>query len=394
MSRLEELFLGRERVVTVTGGRKLRVRQLPGTDIFIAADGSFVMPRWRGVVEGKTPYHRRQKRWTPKELRYVVYPQGLSVALRSRQLALFQAEKILWPTYQKALAVFAEEVRGLIITEKTVDPRNISGPLRRKLQTLGFVFQRAQKTGVKEAMVKILFLYQDESANLNVGAMLARTVAITDRLRERLLGLYAWIRKYQSQEKVLEMIQSSVHASISQAAKQMKDLSKDPVMIQGGGERNDWRRKLVADRLTTLALNLEPLSLLQPFSRWMTFVAKDFDEMLMGIKEQDYVLARALIERILFSIQLKRVQVSLDRLLLRVGQEAIIKKPAWNDYAAWTESLGVQLSSLIAQEAYVGLREKVCQQAGEALCEASEEASGKRRLSHFKAAVKRACVVL
>ncbi|MBU2220302.1 hypothetical protein KJ665_04155 [Patescibacteria group bacterium] len=389
--KLEELFLGRERVLTVKG-EKLKVRQLPGTDIFIATDGSFVMPRWQGKEEGQTPHQRAQKKWSTKELRYVVYSQGLSVALRSRQLALFQAEKIACPTYKKALTVFLEEVRSAIISNETMDFQKMSPVLRHKLQTFGFVFQRAQKTGVQEAMVKILFLYQDGADGLNVGAMLARTVAITDRLRERLLGMYGWVRKYQAQEGALKIIFSMVQETISQVSTQMNKLRQDSALIWGEGNKRSQR--LVADRLTTLSISLEPLKLIQPFSRWTTFVIKDFDEMFQATKDQDFVLTRALIERILFSIGLKNVQVSLDRLLLRLGQETIIKKFNWHDYASWTGTLAARLDGLVAHEARVGLREKVCRVAALALHVASQEASTGCRLKHFKAAVKRAYAVL
>ena len=390
--KLEDLFLGREREVTVKGGKKLKVRQLPGADIFIAADGSFVMPRWQGKEEGKTPRQRAQKKWSPKELKYVVYSQGLPAALRSRQLAIFRARVVSCPTYQAALAVFAEEVRGGIISEGTMDPQKISSALRHKLQAFGFAFQRAQKIGVKETMVKILFLYQDKAAGLNVGAMLARTVAITNRLRERLLGMYAWTRRYQAQEGALKMIFLMVQETISQVSTQMNKLRQDSSLIWGEGNKKS--QQLVADRLTTLFISLEPLKLIQPFSRWMTFVIKDFDEMLQALEGQDFILARALIERILFSIELKNVQVSLDRLLLRLGQEIVIKKFNWHDYVSWTGTLAARLDSLVAHEARVGLREKVCRVASLALQVASQEANTDRRLKYFKAAVKQAYAVL
>jgi len=392
MSRLEYLFLGRERVVPVIGGKKLKVRQMPGTDIFIAADGSFVLPRWQGKEEGQTPHQRAQKKWRPKELGYVVYSQGLSAALRSRQLALFQARTVSCPSYQMAWAVFAEEVRSGIIAEETMDPQKISSDLRHKLQAFGFVFQRARKTGVQEAMVKILFLYQDEAVGLNVGAMLARTVAITDRLRERLIGMYAWTRKYLAQESTLLMMETIVKETISQAAKQMEKLGYDSTMLQGVGDKKTQR--LIADRLTTLSMRLEPLKFFQPFSRWMTFVMKDFDELFKAVAKQDFILVQALIERIRFSMSLKFIQRSLDRLLLRVGQDAIIKRLDWNNYEVWVMDLGGRLRNLAVKEERVGLREKVCRSAALALFAASLEANEERRLASFKAAVKRAYAVL
>lgn len=390
--KLEELFLGKERLVPVKGGKKLKVRQLLGTDIFIAADGAFVLPRWQGKEEGETPHQRRGKKWSQKELGYIVYPQGLLSALRSRQLALFKAQVIGCPTYQAALVVFAEEVRKGIIIKCTMDPQKISPALRQKLQAFGFVFQRAQKTGVKEAMTKILFLYQDEERGLNVGAMLTRTVAITDRLRERLLGLYVWIRKYQAQERALLMMEAAIKKTIFKAAQQMEELGYDSAMLQGAGGKKAQR--LIADRLTTLSMRLEPLKLVQPFSRWMAFVMKDFDELSKAAAKQDFILVQALTERIRFSMGLKAIQRSLDRLLLRVGQDTIIKRPDWNSYEVWTADLGERLCGLSLKEEKVGLRERVCSAAGQALREASQEAGTAHRLEPFKAAVKRAYAIL
>lgn len=403
MARLEDLFLGRERVVTLVDGTKLKVRQLPGaSDIFVAPNGSIVMPRWSGKEEGKTPLKRRRKKWSPKELGYVVYSQGLPAALRSRQLALFQAQKISAPTYEQALAVFADEVREYIIINGTMDPQKISPDLRRKLQAFGFVFQRAQKLGVKEAMVKILFLYQDEKSGLNVGAMLVRTVAITDRLRERLLGMYGWVRKYLAQENSLSAIDQLVKDTINQAAKQLDYLWREIREFSGPGNRKT--QKLIIDKLARLSLRLEPLKLIQPFSRWMAFVMEDFDEMTQAIKTKDkqgFVLACALTERILFSIRLKSIQRSLDRLLLRVGQDMVIKKFDWNHYAVWTAALAYNLSVLVGQETTVRLREKVCEAAYWLLLSAALEAeeavkenNENRRLKAFKAALKRAYTIL
>lgn len=392
MSRLEDLFLGRERVVTLIDGSKLKVRQWPGTDFCIAPDGSFVMPRWQGKEEGETPHQRRQKKWRAKELKYVVYSQGLPAALRSRQLALFQAQVVSCPTYQAALSVFAEEVREGIIIKGTMDPQKISLALRHKLQAFGFVFQRAQKTGVKETMVKILFLYQDEAAGLNVGAMLARTVAITDRLRERLLDFYSWVRKYSAQEIVLRAIQSMVDGAIEEAVGQMKSLRRSSAMMRGSGDREAQR--LIADQLTTMSMRLEPLKAIQPFSRWISFVMEDLKAASQAIKKQDFILVRAMVERILFSVELKKVQKSLDRLLLRLGQDSIVKRPAWNSYEVWAADLGGRLRDLTTKEEQVGLREKVCRSAALALFMAAEEADKMRRLKHFKEAVKRAYVLL
>ena len=390
--KLEELFLGRERLVPVKGGKKLKVRQLPGTDIFIAPDGSFVMPRWSGVEEGKTPLQRHRKKWRPNELRYVVYSQGLPAALRSRQLALLQARVVSCPTYQTALTVFLEEARSAIISKEGADSQSFSPALRQKLQTFGFVFQRAQKTGVKEAMVKILFLYQDDKGGLNVGAMLARTVAITDRLRERLLGLYAWVRKYSAQRNALLAIEGEINEIIFRAASELEALGRDPKIIQGQGNRAV--QKLIIDKLTTMSIKLEQVKLVQPFSRWMSFVIKDFDELLAALGQQDFVLARVLIERILFSIRLKSLQRSLGRILLRLGQDAIIKKLDWNNYAVWTTGLVVHLEYLVKQETMVGLREKVCRVAALALELAVEETETLRRFKVFKALIKRAYAIL
>lgn len=399
MSRLENLFLGQERAVTVKG-KKLNVRKIPGTDIFIASDGSFVMPRWRGKEEGQTPHQRAQKKWSKEELSYVVYSQGLPAALRGQRLALFRAREVLVPTYQHALGMFQREVRGAIIMSKSVDPKNFSPELWRKLREFGFVVQRAKLVGTKEAGIKILFLYQDIAEGLNVGAMLARVVAITDRLRDRLLGLYAWVRKYSAQEKVLKAIETEINQIISEVTSRLRMLGRGEqiTIIQGTGNRRV--QKLIVDQLTTLSMKLEPLRLVQPFSRWMDFVTEDFDDLLAALQQQDdegknYILARALIERILFSIQLKKIQHEIDLLLLRVGQDAIIKQPAWNNYATWAISLAVQFQSLASQEKRVGLREKVCCRAGRALYEASELAGAdKPSLSLFKAAVKRAYAIL
>jgi len=387
---LRVFFLGRERAISV-GGKKLKARQWPGSDIFVAEDGSFLLPRWRGVEEGETPYQRRQKKWSSKELTYIAYPQGLLSALRSRQLALFQA-RILGPTYEQAMEVFKQEVRGVIIVEETMDPREISSELLHKLRQFGFVFLRARKPGVKEAMVKILFLFQDRATGLNVGAMLARTVAVTDRLRERLLGMYAWVREYSAQEKILYTLRAEVLEVIRQAEVQMSSLCRNPAIVRGGGSKKTQR--LVIDRLTTLSMRIEPLRFIQPFSYWMAFVMEDFDELLQALETQDFVLARALIERILFSISLKNIQGSFDRLLLRIGQDAIIKRLSWNNYASWTASLAARMKSLVSEERRVNLRKKVCWEIGEALEEASQEASTRRRLVTFKTAVKRAYALL
>ena len=387
-----DFLFGRERILVVDG-QKIKVHQLPGsTEIFVDEKGGLILPRWRGAEEGETPHQRAQKKWRSKELGYVIYPQGLSSALRSRQLALSQAQQISLPTYKKALQIFEAEVRGTIIKQKTMDPQEISPALRKQLRQFGFVFQRAQKPGVKEAMVKILFLYHDEASGLNVGAMLARTVAITDRLRERLLGFYSWVRKYSAQEKVLLMIEIAVNEIIFQVASQMEQMGHNPAIIQGRVDRKT--QKLIADQLTTISMRLEPLKAIQPFSSWMTFVMKDFDEMLSAIETQDFILVRALIERVIFSFNLKSIQGSLDRLLLRVGQDAIIKRLDWNNYEAWVVDLGGRLRDLSVKERRVGLREKVCRSAALALFAASLEANEERRLTPFEAAVKRAYVLL
>lgn len=387
---LHDLLLGKERILVIKG-KKVPVRELE-RNIFIDREGHFILPRWKGVEMGQTPHQRKQKKWNQKELGYVVHLQGLSSALRSRQLALLQAEKNYLPTYQTALKIFTEEIRERIIKDKSVDLKKIPYSLRNQLLQFGFIFQRAQKAGVKEALVKILFLFQDKEAGLSVGAMLARTMAITDRFRERLIGIYSWVRKFSAQEKILHYVDFLIVRVIQSASEKTRILKKRIAVLEGYGGKRE--QKLVADQLKSLSLDLGPLQQVMPFSRWISFFLRDIDETLEAIEKEDFILARSILEKIIFSLKLRNIKKSLDRLLLRVGQDKIANILNWPNYEIWTKSLSGQLSMLIQQEKLVGLRDPVCQKTSDVLREAAIEAASLKRVGKFKERVKGAYSLL
>ncbi len=391
---IRDFFLGQPVVLRV-GRRKVQARRLPGTnDVFIGEGGEVMLPRWQSRDQAetlKTPLQRsRKKRDADKEKGWAIYPSGLPSALRGRKLALLRARRFNLPTLEKALRIFEGSVRAnLFSAEPKLDSRRLPAGLRDHLRRFGFAFRRAKKPGVKEVLVQIWFLHRDYQGGLNVGAMLARNVAITDRLRESLAGLYAWSAKYSAQERVLQAFQEYIYALLREAERQLD------LLHQSGRQISPAQKRAVADKLVMMAQDIKPLKAIQPFSRWAMFMFQDLQGAYRALRSENVILFQALIERLMFSLELKRRQQEIDSFLLWFGEGEILDQQDSRSkaYADWALRKAQEFQASTEKEEEVGLREEVCFIAGSFLAQAVGLADHKKWPA-FKRAVKEAHAVL
>lgn len=352
-------FLGKSRIIKIKG-QETKVWRLRGTnDFFVDEQGRFISWRWQPKAEPKTtPFQRTQETWSPEDGEYVTYERGLASAWRARRLALFEAWKKRLPKIEQVLALIEEDTREQFFRASPLRPENLSPKLKEKLKEAGFIFLKAKKPELKEANIKILFLCQDIKNRLNVGALLARATAITDRLRERLQGIYSWVGEYSGHVQFLGLMQNQADRLFEKIGRETKILSRHAFYSKGA--IGTVQAKALIDKIVSLEnliLNLKPL---RPYSRWSEMMISDFQEGTKAVKAKNCSLGRVLVARIRLSIEVKRQQREMDKFLLALEQDAILGRWREDEYRHWLDSMIGIFQKLGKEEAKVIFREPVC----------------------------------
>lgn len=389
---MDSFFLGKPKSIKIRG-EEIKVWRLRGTDDFyVDEQGRFISWRWQPKAQPKTtPFQRAQETWSPEEGVYVTYERGLASAWRARRLALFGAWKKRLPKVEQILALIEEDTREQFFRARPLRPENLSPKIKEKLREAGFVFIKARKPELKEVNIKILFLCKDIKNRLNVGALLARATAITDRLRERLQGIYSWVGEYSGHVQFLGLMQQQADRLFKKIDRETKILSRHAFYSKGA--IRTVQAKALIDKIVSLEnliLNLKPL---RPYGRWSEMMILDFQEAIKAVREKDYGLGRVLLMRIRLSIEIKRQQREMDRFLLALEQDAILGRWREDEYRRWLDSMIGIFQKLGKEEAKVIFREPVCGVAVAFLLQAREMLRSKN-FTDLNEAVRQVYVLL
>jgi len=354
---LLDAFFRKRTEALIIEGKPLEIRRSKGgQDIYLDSFGRFILGRWQPKKEPKsTPFQRARERWYPDEKRYSIYGKGLLSAWRGRQLAMFEAWNRRLPMYEDILRIITEEV-GEKIQERKME--KFLPELKIKLWRTGFLLMESPKPEVGEAQTKILFLYRDIKEGLNIGALLARTTAISARLRERLQAIYGWVAVYSSQSRFLDFLQSQADQVFLRVEKSLKIMRRHPIFAEDAV--SNQQISSLANKIKIICDDLENLRPFLPYRPWVQMVALDFEQMSELLKQKNYFSLHLPLERILVSFEIKRQQRQIDTFLLKLGKDQILGKWQENHYRRWLEYFITAFSALEGAESKIVFLEPVC----------------------------------
>jgi len=354
---LDEFFSKKEVELTLKEGDRevvVKARKAKGgCDVYADSLGQIITGYWLSKVDIKpTPFQRAAAIWRPEEKRWIVFDRGFVSAWRSRCLALYGARQKRLPQLLRVEKLVGD-IRHEISLKADVPPE-----LKRKLWQTGFLLTKPRKPATKEAQAKIFFLYRDVKMGLNIGALLARTTAIADRLKERLHGIYSWVSVYSGQSNFLESIQMRAKEIFSEIKTQIALLqkneyfSKDSVGYHYTG--------LLVDKIACAQEELEKLKPLRPYAFWAAEMIEDLRLLDQTISDEDRTQGKLLVARLYVSLRIKQEQRELDKFLLLLGEHQIIKKYETADYLLWFDRAIKTFGFLKKLEKEVQFRRPVC----------------------------------
>lgn len=353
---LDAFFAKRKRGIIVNGGELEVYKSKGGQDIYLDVWGRFILGRWQPKAEPKaTPRQRAREPWRPEEKKYSIYGKGLLSAWRGRQLAMFAAWQKRLPMFNIVLRLIQEETRGKIQQGKV---EKFLTQLKIKLWRIGFLLLKSPKPEIGEAKTKILFLYRDIEGGLNIGALLAETVAITDRLMERLQGIYGWLAVYSSQSRFLDFLQARVDEVFSRVEKTLKIMRRHPVF--NGGSVTKGQLSSLANKIEIVESDLENLRPFLPYRPWVEMAVSDLKQMSETLKKKEFSPLCLPLERIMVSFEIKRQQREMDRFLLKLGKDQILSNWNGDNYRCWLIRRMDDFEALKKVETRVVFREPVC----------------------------------
>ena len=364
MSLIDAYFVAKTSQLNIEG--QLPVRKAKGGhDIYLDELGRFILGRWQPKPEPKTTsLQRARDPWPPELKGYVIYSRGLASAWRGRQLAMFRAWRLNIPTLEKLERSFENEIRGGILRGG-----NLSAKTKLQLWKSGFIFLKAKKTELQEAHLKIIFLYRDLQGTINIGAALARTTAITARLRERLEGIYGWVAVYAGQSGFLNAMQKSVDEIFNRMEHTLKVMQKHSFFGDQFISESQTGNLLAAVRL--LEREVENLKPFRPYRVWAEMMELDLIALADAIKSREFVAGGHFLQRMLVSFHIKRQQWFMDKFLFELGKGQILNK--WkNVFDYWLERTISSFKWLQQEEEHAKFREPVCEIVIDFLLEAKE----------------------
>lgn len=365
MSLVDTFFVTKTGEIDVDG-KRLPVRKAKGgQDIYLDELGRFILGRWQPKPEPKTtPLQRSRDPW-PAELKgYIVYPRGLASAWRSRQLAMFGAWKVRIPPLNEVSKLLQEEIRIERSRREKLSPK-----IQAKLWKSGYLFVRAEKPELREAHKKIIFLYRDLQDAVNIGAALARTTAITDRLRERLEGIYGWLAVYSGQSGFLNVMQKSVDKIFDRMEHTLRAMQKHSFFRDQFIAKSQMGNLLAAVWL--LEMEVENLKPFRPYRAWAKMMGLDLIAVSGAIKSREFATGKHFLQRILVSFQVKRQQRHMDKFLFELSKGQILNK--WKSiFDYWLERTILSFKWLQQEEEQAKFREPVCEKFIDFVIEAKE----------------------
>ncbi|TSC53551.1 MAG: hypothetical protein LiPW39_206 [Parcubacteria group bacterium LiPW_39] len=383
-------FLFEDRKIRVGGVLTETVRVRGALGIYFDREGSPILPRLEEEEYGETPFQRRQM-FPLRKRKYIRY-KSLSRALRSREYSLLKAKKITVPTYQKFEQLFEESLRGAIIERSYHYPEKLSPKIQEGLREAGFVLSRARKKGIKEALVKIYFLYEDAiTKELNVGALLAVDTAITDRLLERLEQTGGWVPVYYAQKDFLKLLQEDIRVLLKRTSADIRFMRKHENFSRLAS--SNLQQKIIEDKLQLFEKRLEPLLSIKPFGHWVSLMVNDFRLVAGRLKEGKRDAAKCILERTLLSLEMKQCQKEIEEFLLKTGRDAILNRDETETYKKWLRKFVDEFVKFKERETRVGFVERVCDSII-ALLDTADKKLREGNKDEFRDAVRQAAELL
>jgi len=355
MRTIIDIFFRQKPVIIEVGGIKQSVRKAIGShDVYVDEQGQFILGRWQPKpVYKTTPLQRARDPWPPDLKGYIIYPRGLASAWRSRQLAMFGAWRQRIPTLEKLTILFDKEIRERIRRRVRLSSKNEA-----KLWRAGYLLMKSRKPELKEAQTEIFFLYRDLKGDINIGAALAETTAITSRLREALEGTYGWLAVYSGQASFLNQIQKYVDHVFDKAKHSFTAMFKHGFFTKQAIPDSQVVPLLKA--LGDLEENLLSLESIQPYRAWAKFTLMDLKALVNAIKLRRFDEGEHFLLTLLASFEIKRQQRFFDRFLLETGKACVTGK--WKDvFGHWLERLLTAFKQLQIGEEALKFRQPVCE---------------------------------
>lgn len=173
---------------------KLAVIELfPGnSDIVVDAEGIPYLKTWiKPKIKPQTPGTRKKMRWSPQQIKYVQYPKGVlslyrglraSVSTGTGNILSHQAWCAIIEEFQKNIS--AMELGKI---EKDESVFSLLQPIKREISV-----KRAQEMIEAQSTLAHLVKFEDASGKINFGVILTRSTAVSERIIERIKGVYAW----------------------------------------------------------------------------------------------------------------------------------------------------------------------------------------------------------
>jgi len=347
-------------------GKQVKVWRLAGTSgIYSDAHRRVYIQRWEEEGEpAKTPFQRAKKRWKPGERKFSRFDEGITSAGRGLRLAQRGAYKIYIPRYEEIKEIIEEELREKIITKDFFRWEDLENDFKEKILQVGFVLGRALKVESQEGYSQISFLILDADGRINVGAALARTTALSDRLRERLQAIYAWLAVFSGREQGLAIIDMRFRQLSKELETQLKLWMRHSALTRG--RTTALQQKVLSDKVSIVSSQLRPFTELRPFDRWASFTISDLEAASKAIKDSSLLLARAILERVKVAFDVKKRQWVLDNFLYNIQANGLDNG---RRVLCLQKLLAIQSDflKLAAAEARVGFIEPVCQMVADCL---------------------------
>jgi len=353
-------ILGRKEIIRHQG-KPLWARKLKGASgvYFGLHQHQLFQQYWEDEEEsGKTPGQRAKKLWRRSQRRWRLFEEGLTSGSRGLRLAQLRGRQKDIPTLERASEFFGDALREAIISQEFFRFEKLPSAIQEALLRQGFAFAKTKKAGLQEVRAQIYFLFKGLDGTINVGAYLARATAISDRLKERLIGIYAWGAKYSADESILLAIQGQFDRITAELRRNLAFWAKHEVITKGHAD--PVQQKILQDKMVMASRQLAPYCELQPFAGWAWYTVNDLVKASKAVKEEDYLLARAILARISVSLAIKKQQRQLDNLLLKLGEDKAFGR--WNGefYLSTLKTLSSSFAELLDKEQAAKFAKPVC----------------------------------
>lgn len=354
---MQGLTLGKE-VTFVYQGDKMRGFEIFGDEVILGQrDGKPYLKRWYPDFENtSSPAQRTKKVFTGEEVDYCCFPD-LGGIERGLLLALIQG-KLAIDRFEEFEKIFKDEIRQGIVEIVSINDQNAS-KIRSELMRFCSYTIGSPKQGMKEAVKQVVgvYLLKDKTGRINPCAIFARITAIESRIAERLGELHGWMPHFSGRLFAVKAIQRAIERTIHHlpASLNLVARNKDLGNINIGKAQITAMRNLIQIQRKKISL----LSVFDQFKKWTEHVIMDLAELDQAVERNNSDEAVLLIKKLRESVQIKRVQLDMERLLERIDLDMLVRTYDWGYYFQQLSNINQALSNVNEENFY----EPVCKKA-------------------------------